>query len=167
MKRSKQTHNPKKHTNQFFVRNILGWRDHTLHHELVLVLLVRIEQERLQTDCGEDTFVLVSRIIWVFVCKWRHWNLLDTSTLAPGSRLPEFGRTQYFFGAVVLILNRMFLSVGLTRIMCEVMGVSKGPALATNYLKVRNIVYIISWFPNVKKHFLSTGGPERSSPLEE
>lgn len=52
---------------------------------------------------------------------------LDTSTLAFGSSVPQLGRTQYFFGAVVLILNRIFSSVGLDRRMCDVMAWLNGP----------------------------------------
>jgi hypothetical protein len=44
-----------------------------------------------------------------------------------GSRTPELGRTQYFFGAVVLILNNTFLSDGFVSFMYEVTGALKGP----------------------------------------
>lgn len=40
---------------------------------------------------------------------------------------PQFGRTQYFFGAVVLILNKTFFSVGFLRLICDVTGCVNGP----------------------------------------
>ena len=54
-------------------------------------------------------------------------NLLAISTELLGSIAPQFGRTQYFFGAVVLILNKTFLSVGFLRLMCDVTGCVNGP----------------------------------------
>lgn len=53
---------------------------------------------------------------------------LAISTELRGSMAPQLGRTQYFFGAVVLILKRIFLSVGFFRVMCEVTGCVNGPA---------------------------------------
>lgn len=46
-----------------------------------------------------------------------------------GSKRPEFGRTQYRFGAVVLILNRIGLSVGFFSTICEVMAWLNGPEI--------------------------------------
>lgn len=46
-----------------------------------------------------------------------------------GSNRPEFGRTQYRLGAVVLILNRIGLSVGFFSTMCEVMAWLNGPEM--------------------------------------
>lgn len=45
-----------------------------------------------------------------------------------GPNTPELGRTQYFLGAVVLILNITFISVGFIRRMNDVTGTLKGPA---------------------------------------
>lgn len=45
--------------------------------------------------------------------------------------MPEFGRTQYFLGAVVLILNNTFLSEGFVRVMKAVTGTLNGPAKIT------------------------------------
>jgi hypothetical protein len=45
-----------------------------------------------------------------------------------GLRAPEFGRTQYLFGAVVFILKYTFLFVGLINFMYDVTGPPvKGP----------------------------------------
>lgn len=55
-------------------------------------------------------------------------NSLPISMKLLGSSRPEFGRTQYRFGAVVLILNRIGLSVGFFNSMCEVMAWLNGPA---------------------------------------
>jgi hypothetical protein len=52
---------------------------------------------------------------------------LAISTELRGSMAPQFGRTQYFFGAVVLILNKTFFSVGFLRLMCDVTGCVNGP----------------------------------------
>lgn len=41
--------------------------------------------------------------------------------------MPELGRTQYFFGAVVLILKSTFLSDGLVNFIYDVIGTLKGP----------------------------------------
>lgn len=43
--------------------------------------------------------------------------------------MPELGRTQYFFGAVVLILNITLLSVGFFSVIYEVTGTLNGPKL--------------------------------------
>lgn len=48
--------------------------------------------------------------------------LLPTSMKLFGSNKPEFGRTQYRFGAVVLILNRIDLSVGFFNSICDVIA---------------------------------------------
>lgn len=53
--------------------------------------------------------------------------LLAISTELLGSTTPQLGRTQYFLGAVVLILNAIFLSVGFFRLMCDVTGCVNGP----------------------------------------
>ena len=53
--------------------------------------------------------------------------LLAISTELFGSTTPQLGRTQYFLGAVVLILNATFFSVGFFRLMCDVTGCVKGP----------------------------------------
>lgn len=53
--------------------------------------------------------------------------LLAISTELLGSMVPQLGRTQYFFGAVVLILNKIFLSVGFFRLICDVTGCVNGP----------------------------------------
>lgn len=58
----------------------------------------------------------------------RSLNSLAISTELLGSMVPQLGRTQYFFGAVVLILNKIFLSVGFFRLMCDVTGCVNGPA---------------------------------------
>lgn len=55
------------------------------------------------------------------------WNILAISNFVLGSKSPELGRTQYFFGAVVLILNKTFLSVGFIIVMYEVTGTLNGP----------------------------------------
>lgn len=54
-------------------------------------------------------------------------DLLAISTLALLSNVPEFGLTQYFLGAVVLILNITFLSEGFVSFIYEVTGTLKGP----------------------------------------
>lgn len=54
-------------------------------------------------------------------------NLLAISTELFGSTMPQLGRTQYFLGAVVLILNATFLSDGFFRLMCDVTGCVNGP----------------------------------------
>jgi hypothetical protein len=56
---------------------------------------------------------------------------LAISTELRGSIAPQFGRTQYFFGAVVLILNKTFFSVGFFRLMCDVTGCVNGPGRKT------------------------------------
>lgn len=48
------------------------------------------------------------------------------------SMAPQFGRTQYFFGAVVLILKRIFLSVGFFNDICDVTGCMNGPIEKNN-----------------------------------
>lgn len=53
--------------------------------------------------------------------------LLAISMELFASIAPQFGRTQYFFGAVVLILKRIFLSVGFFNDMCDVTGCMNGP----------------------------------------
>lgn len=60
---------------------------------------------------------------------------LAISTELLGSMAPQFGRTQYFFGAVVLILNKIFLSVGFFRLMCDVTGCVNGPAGSKQFLR--------------------------------
>lgn len=54
-------------------------------------------------------------------------HLLATSMVDFGSRTPELGRTQYRFGAVVLILKRIFLSVGFVSLMYVNTETLKGP----------------------------------------
>lgn len=49
------------------------------------------------------------------------------SIAAFGSKTPELGRTQYFFGAVVFILNNTFLSAGFVSVIYEVTGEVNGP----------------------------------------
>lgn len=49
------------------------------------------------------------------------------------SSTPELGRTQYFLGAVVLILNKTFLSEGFINFMYDVTATLKGPANNTFY----------------------------------
>ena len=53
--------------------------------------------------------------------------ILAISTELFGSTTPQFGRTQYFFGAVVLILNAIVSSVGFFRLICDVTGCENGP----------------------------------------
>lgn len=48
------------------------------------------------------------------------------------SNTPEFGRTQYFFGAVVLILKPIFLSEGLVSFIYDVIGFLNEPATKPN-----------------------------------
>lgn len=60
-----------------------------------------------------------------------HRHSLAISTELLGSMAPQLGRTQYFFGAVVLILNKIFLSVGFLRLMCDVTGCVNGPVEET------------------------------------
>lgn len=58
-------------------------------------------------------------------------NSLAISTLVLGSRTPELGRTQYFFGAVVLILNNTVSLEGLVRRMYVVHPTSNIPVTST------------------------------------
>lgn len=53
--------------------------------------------------------------------------LLAISVLLLGSKTPELGRTQYFLGAVVLILNITLLSDGFVNFIYEVTGALNGP----------------------------------------
>lgn len=53
--------------------------------------------------------------------------LLATSIVCLGSNAPEFGRTQYFLGAVVFILKRIFLSVGLVNRIYDITDTLNGP----------------------------------------
>lgn len=58
------------------------------------------------------------------------YNLLllpAISDIFCGSNIPEFGRTQYFFGAVVLILKQTLCSDGFLSLIYEVTGAVKGP----------------------------------------
>lgn len=55
--------------------------------------------------------------------------LLPTSKKLFGSSKPELGRTQYLFGAVVLILNKIGLSVGFFNSICDVMAWLNGPKI--------------------------------------
>lgn len=55
--------------------------------------------------------------------------LLPTSMKLFGSSKPELGRTQYLFGAVVLILNKIGLSVGFFNNICDVMAWLNGPEI--------------------------------------
>lgn len=52
---------------------------------------------------------------------------LATSIVCLGSNAPEFGRTQYFLGAVVFILNKIFLSVGLVNRIYDITDTLNGP----------------------------------------
>lgn len=82
--------------------------------------------------------MVVSRLEWTGIFKLVRVFSVSTScnniyslaisTELRGSMAPQLGRTQYFFGAVVLILKRIFLSVGFFRVMCEVTGCVNGPA---------------------------------------
>lgn len=54
--------------------------------------------------------------------------LLAISIVSFAPNTPELGRTQYFLGAVVLILNITFLSVGFVSFMNDVTGTLNGPA---------------------------------------
>lgn len=45
---------------------------------------------------------------------------------------PEFGRTQYFFGAVVLILKPIFSSEGFVSFIYDVIGFLNDPATEKN-----------------------------------
>lgn len=60
--------------------------------------------------------------LWIDYVPYGFVNLLPTSIKLFGSNKPEFGRTQYRFGAVVLILNRIGLSVGFFNNICDVMA---------------------------------------------
>jgi hypothetical protein len=55
------------------------------------------------------------------------WRLIRISAASFGSNIPQFGRTQYRFGTVVLILNIIVLSVGFVRTIEVVTVVWKGP----------------------------------------
>lgn len=61
---------------------------------------------------------------------------LPTSKKLFGSNKPEFGRTQYRFGAVVLILNKIGLSVGFFSNICDVMAWLNGPKLEKFKIKI-------------------------------
>lgn len=50
-----------------------------------------------------------------------------------GSSVPELGLTQYFFGAVVLILNSTTFSDGLVNFMYDVHGTLNGPENGSYY----------------------------------
>lgn len=52
------------------------------------------------------------------------------------SNSPQLGRTQYFFGAVVLILNKIFLSVGFINLICEVTLELNGPLKKIKKIKI-------------------------------
>lgn len=55
------------------------------------------------------------------------YNVLAMSIISFGFRVPQLGRTQYFFGAVVLILNKIVLSVGFRKFINDVMDWLNGP----------------------------------------
>lgn len=55
------------------------------------------------------------------------WYLLAISMVLFGSSMPQLGRTQYFLGAVVLILNRMICSVGFVNRIYDETAVQNGP----------------------------------------
>lgn len=50
-----------------------------------------------------------------------------------GSRRPQLGRTQYFLGAVVLILNKIECSVGLVNRMNDETAVQNGPTNLSSF----------------------------------
>lgn len=100
----------------------LGSDDDALHEELVTALCAgrRVLLHGLQEDCGTSEEASVSDL-GRLVCRGRAGRAVDrllgkqgsgsktrdapwTSTVSPGSILPEFGRTQYCLGAVVLTL---------------------------------------------------------------
>lgn len=49
-------------------------------------------------------------------------HLLSINVLALGLTAPTFGRTQYFLGAVVLILNSCVESVGFVNLIVVILG---------------------------------------------
>lgn len=49
-------------------------------------------------------------------------NLLSINVLELGLTAPTFGRTQYFLGAVVLILNNCVESVGFVNLIVVMLG---------------------------------------------
>lgn len=55
------------------------------------------------------------------------FGLPATSITPFASSTPEFGLTQYFFGAVVLILKQTFFSEGFVNFIYEVTGEVNGP----------------------------------------
>jgi hypothetical protein len=59
----------------------------------------------------------------------RGWSITETSTLVPGSIFPEFGRTQYSFGAVVLTLKATGWAWGLDIVSAFLTRVVSGPVL--------------------------------------
>lgn len=62
--------------------------------------------------------------------KKKHFcNILAMSIISFACRVPQLGRTQYFFGAVVLILNKIVLSVGFLNFIYDVMDWLNGPAM--------------------------------------
>lgn len=61
-------------------------------------------------------------------------SVLAISIILLGSNIPELGRTQYFFGAVVLILNNTFLSEGFVNFIYDVTGTLKGPVKCVYFL---------------------------------
>lgn len=67
---------------------------------------------------------------------------LAISTELRGSMAPQLGRTQYFLGAVVLILNKTFFSVGFFRLMCDVTGCVNGPIEIKTHFLVRFMTWI-------------------------
>lgn len=66
-------------------------------------------------------------------------NSLAISTLEFGLRTPELGRTQYFFGAVVFILNSTVSVLGFVSRMYVVYPCSKSPEKSTK--KINNNDY--------------------------
>lgn len=57
------------------------------------------------------------------------------SIVAFGCKIPEFGLTQYLFGAVVLILKQTLCSDGFFRVMNDVIGAFSEPSRNKNIIK--------------------------------
>ena len=103
---------------------------HGLHHEFVTILLVRVELEGLQTHWNAWLWKLKVMILWWW---YRADKLIvvrklpEIWTVCLGSIKPEFGLTQYRFGAVVLILKQTLRSDGFVRRIEDETWLVKGP----------------------------------------
>ena len=103
---------------------------HGLHHEFVTILLVRVELEGLQTHWNAWLWKLTVMILWWW---YRADKLIvvrklpEIWTVCLGSIKPEFGLTQYRFGAVVLILKQTLRSDGFVRRIEDETWLVKGP----------------------------------------